>query len=280
MPIAQVAREAYSWGFVSPDNEVSIRSLTKRRTDGTLYVRRPETTAMLVELLNLAREEIAVRLQIGRRDALGYVTNECLVYLLRSARSDNNPVWFDKLFAVLDCRVRHNLSYTIRYGTVSDPETVREDVLGKFHEVLALGLGPEPERLDPYEAMFDGGLASLRKTAYSRQQRDDGRKADVPDASDGEGRSSELSAPPSDEIFGLTPFEFQDFRTAALAAIERLPETLRETVRLVCRGDQAGSTDPDKMTIAKQLNVDERTIRNRIARVVRLVREDLEGRRP
>lgn len=235
---------------------------------------------MLVELLDLSREEISVRLQVGKRDALGYVKNECLVYLLRSARSDNNPAWFNKLFAVLDCRVRHNLSYTIRYGTVSDLESVREDVLGKFHEVLALGLGPEPDRLDPYETMFDGALASLRKTTYSRQQRDDGRKADLPDASDGEGTSNELSARPSEEIFGLTPFEFQDFRIASLAAIERLPEPLRETVRLICRGDQAGSTDPDKMTIAKQLNVDERTIRNRIARVVRLVREDLEGRRP
>ena len=263
-----------------PDNEVSIRPLTKRRTDGSLYARRPETTAMLIELLGLSREEIAVRLQVGRRDASGYVTNECLLYLLRSARSDNNPAWFDKLFAVLDCRVRHNLSYTIRYGTISDPETVREDVLGKFHEVLALGLGPQPDRLDPYEVMFDGALASLRKTTYTRQQRDDGRKADVPDANDGEGRSNELTAPTPEEIFGLTPFEFRDFRTAALAAIERLPEPLRETVRLVCSGDQAGSTDPDKMTIAKQLNVDERTIRNRIARVVRFVREDLEGRRP
>ncbi|GJE71723.1 RNA polymerase sigma factor [Methylorubrum podarium] len=235
---------------------------------------------MLVELLDLSRERIMARLQVGRRDAAGYVSNECLLYLLRSARSDNNPAWFDKLFAVLDCRVRHNLSHTIRYGTVSDPETVREEVLGKFHEVLALGLGPEPERLDPYEAMFDGALASLRKTTYTRQQRADGRKVEVPDANDGAARSGELAAPTPEEIFGLTPFEFHDFRSAALAAIERLPEPLRETVRLVCRGDQAGSTDPDKMTIAKQLDVDERTVRNRITRAVRLVREDLEGRRP
>ena len=259
---------------------MSLRALTKRRTDGSLYVRRPEITATLVELADLSREEIAARLAIGKRDAGGYVSNECLLYLLRAARSDNNPAWFDKLFAVLDCRVRHNLSYTVRYGAVSDPETVREDVLGKFHEVLALGLGPEPERLDPYEAMFDGVLASLRKTMITRQRRLDGRKADVPAASDGEPRSGELAAPAPEEIFGLTPFEFQNFRTAALAAIERLPETLRETVRLVCQGDQAGSTDPDKMTIAKQLDVDERTVRNRITRAVRLVRADLEGRRP
>ena len=257
-----------------------LRPLTKRRTDGSPYVRRPETTATLIELADLSRDAIAARLAVGRRDAAGYVSNECLLHLLRAARSDNNPGWFDKLFSVLDCRVRHNLSRTVRYGTVSDPETVREDVLGKFHEVLALGLGPEPERLDPYEAMFDGALASLRKTTYSRQQRQDGRKADLPSASDGDAKSGELAAPEPEEIFGMTPFEFRDFRTAALAAIERLPEPLRETVRLVCRGDQAGSTDPDKMTIAKQLDVDERTVRNRMDRVVKLVRIDLEGRRP
>ncbi|MGX7703882.1 RNA polymerase sigma factor [Methylobacterium sp. Gmos1] len=262
------------------NDDVSLRPLTKKRMDGNLYVRRPETTATLVELEVLSREEIVARLAVGRRDAVGYISNECLLYLLRTARSGNNPAWFDKLFAVLDCRVRHNLSGTIRYGTVSDPETVREEVLGKFHEVLAIGLGPEPERLDPYEAMFDGALASLRKTTYTRQRRLDGRKADVPAASDGKAKSSELAAPAPEEIFGLTPFEFQDFRTAALAAIERLPEPLRETVRLVCQGDQTGSTDPDKMTIAKQLDVDERTVRNRIKRAVRLVREQLEGRRP
>lgn len=235
---------------------------------------------MLVELADLSREEIAARLAVGKRDAAGYVSNECLLYILRAARSDNNPAWFDKLFSVLDCRVRHNLSRTVRYGALSDPETVREEVMGKFYEVLALGLGPEPERLDPYESIFDGALASLRKTMYSRQQRLDRRKADVPAASDDEVKSGELASPEPEEIFGLTPFEFQDFRTAALAAIERLPEPLRETVRLVCRGDQAGSTDPDKMTIAKQLDVDERTVRNRIDRAVKLVRTDLEGRRP
>lgn len=259
---------------------MSLRALTKRRTDGSLYVRRRETTAMLVELADLSREEIAARLAVGKRDAAGYVSNECLLYILRAARSDNNPAWFDKLFSVLDCRVRHNLSRTVRYGALSDPETVREEVMGKFYEVLALGLGPEPERLDPYESIFDGALASLRKTMYSRQQRLDRRKADVPAASDDEVKSGELASPEPEEIFGLTPFEFQDFRTAALAAIERLPEPLRETVRLVCRGDQAGSTDPDKMTIAKQLDVDERTVRNRIDRAVKLVRTDLEGRRP
>jgi hypothetical protein len=259
-----------------------LHPLTRMKPDGHPYVRRPVTTAILLDLVGLGRDEILVRLSVSSRAAAGYVPSECLVYLLRAARRDNSQAWFNRLFGILDCRLKHGLAHAIRQGSVSDTESVREEVRARFFEILARGLGPEPDRLDPFEVMFDGALAALRKDMYGAQRRQDSRKADLavpggePD-DDGPGAGTELAQPEAESPFGLNAVEFGIFRERALGSIDGLPDDQREAIALWLDDMKIDSKDPAEMTIAKRLGVTEKTVRNRIARGVEAIRAKLEG---
>ncbi|KQP32828.1 hypothetical protein ASF25_17575 [Methylobacterium sp. Leaf100] len=228
-----------------------------------------------------SRDAILERLQVRTRGATAYVPSECLVYLLREARRGNNTAWFNRLYSVLDLRVRNSLSHTVRAGSVSDVEGVREEVRSRFNRTLALGLGPEPERLDPFESMFDGALAALRMDMYGAQRRRDNKKADLTvramgSDDDGDGDERELAQPEPELRFGMTETEFEPYRLKALASIDSLPDDLRLPMKFFLEGMKIESTDPGEMTIAKKCGVVEKTVRNRIARGTKLIREMLE----
>jgi len=259
---------------------MGLRPLTKTRSTGQPYERRPETTALLHELAALDREAILERLSIGDRRKPGYIPSECLVYLLREAARDNRSEWFTKLFGILDCRLRHNLAHTIRYGAVGDAETVREEVRSRFFELLARGLRSEPERLDPFEVMFDGALAALRRDLYGAERRRDLRKAELnPPDDEAAPASAEdpFRQPEAENALGMTTAEYKIFREQALRSIDVLPHDEREPIRLLLQGHKIDAKDPDEMTIAKICDVNERTVRNRIKRGVERLRASLEG---
>lgn len=258
-----------------------LNPLTKIASDGTTYSRRPEITTLLEELSAASRDAILERLQVRTRGAAAYIPSECLVYLLREARRGNNTGWFNRLFSVLDLRVRNSLRHTVREGSVSDAESVREEVRSRFNRTLALGLGPEPERLDPFESMFDGALAALRMDMYGAQRRRDNKKADLAvramgSDDDGDGDERELAQPEPELRFGMTETEFEPYRLKALASIDSLPDDLRLPMKLFLEGMKIESTDTGEMTIAKKCGVVEKTVRNRIARGTKLIREMLE----
>lgn len=262
-----------------------LRPLTKVRGDGRPYERHPATTALLQELLALDRESILRRLAITDFRDPGHVPSECLVYLMREAARDNRGEWFNRLLGILHCRLKHNLAHSIRPGAVADPETVREEVISRFFEILARGLRNEPERLDPFEVMFNGALEALRKDLYGAQRRRDRRKADLrPDGEDSDGRPSPgedpYRQPETENGLGMTTAEFEVFRKQALHSINLLPTEEREAITLLLQGHKIDSKDPDEMTIAKLCAVNERTVRNRIKRGVEMIRARLEGPRP
>lgn len=256
-----------------------LRALTKRRTDGTLYVRRPEIEALLEALVSLDRDSLTDRLSITSRVNPLYIPTECLIYFLREATSGNTFQWFDTLFGAVERRCRANLARAVAAGSVGDEEALREDILGRFAETLAKGLHDEPERLDPYEVVFDKVFAALRIDLVRRQRREV-ELAPESRNEDGEPRLTQYRQPEAAEDFGMSDVEFEVFRKQISGTISELPDTLSEAILLRLQGLPIGSEDPNVDTIAKRSGVDERTIRNRIKRGVEKINKITQGSLP
>lgn len=148
----------------------------KRLRTEELYTRIPEVEAKLAELEGLSGDDLLARVQIRRRDDLGYVPSECLVYLVRASRADNSAAGFDRLYKVLAERVLRSLPRAESAdGTTTSltNSVIRDRVFGRFIELLSADRGEYSEKLDYFEVRFDGALASLRRDAQEQAWRNE-----------------------------------------------------------------------------------------------------------
>ena len=145
-----------------------ITPLRKRRPTGELYTRPPEIESMLEEFASLSRDELLERARVTRPSDPAYIPSECLVYLVRASRFDNNDDWFERLYKILNARVLHRLPRakgrvgTRRVQSHSDGE-IRDRAYGRFVELLSADRNSYQDRLDYVEVRFDGAVASLRR---------------------------------------------------------------------------------------------------------------------
>lgn len=245
-----------------------LTPLTKKRGNGDLYERFPKTVAILEQLIALPRDEIVRRLGHRSRTHAEFIPSECLMYMLREAsRQGNRSAWFNTLFLALYARCERNLAHAVSYGAVTDAETVREDILGEFQIILARGLGPEPQRLDVFEVVFDKAFVALRKNILKKRRRIEHKEKAAlqpADHDDEEGTASpfEPAQPEPDNAMGLNATELEIFRIQATERIEALPDKERRAVTLILRGYKIDASDPVKPSIAELCDVDERTVRN------------------
>ncbi len=257
-----------------------LRKLTKLRTDGSLYQRRPQVEALLGQLVELDRYTLVERLKISNRTAPAFVPTECLIYLLREAVRGNTAQWFNVLFAELDRRCRANLARAVAAGSVADAETVREEILGRFAEILAVGLKDDPARLDPFEVVFDKCFAALRidghRKTRARERREEPLEVEKENEK-GEVLSRQFRQEEAAEAFGMSNVEFSVFRKQIGNAIGCIPDKQREVILLRLQGLPIDSDDPNTDTIAKRVGVDERTVRNRIKRGIEEIRALTQG---
>lgn len=257
-----------------------LRPLTKKRTDGRPYKRRPKIETLLMTLVELDRDTILERLTASRRDDPAYIPTECLIYFLRDARSGNTDQWFNKLFAELERRCRANLARAVAAGSVADEEGLREEILSRFAEIMARGLHNEPERLDPFEVVFDKVFAALRidllRKSRSRERRQTELETEI-EGEDGEPLSRQFRQVEAAEDFGFSDAEFEIFRKQIGNAIDGLPDKQREVILLRLEGLPIHSENPEADTIARRIGADERTVRNRIKRGVEEVKKLTQG---
>jgi DNA-directed RNA polymerase specialized sigma24 family protein len=251
-----------------------LRALTKKRTDGRLYQRPAAVTQRLQAFGGIERASLGALLRISDRRHPDYLPSECLVYLLREAVLDPDQGWFDRLCSALLGRCAHNLRWSIRAGTLPDAESVREEILGAFALRLAEALRLDPERLDPFEVMFDLAFVAFRRDQLRREtkrvQREPSFDPAPSDDSDAPDRwVLALRAEDGSDDVGLHGAEYHIFRNSVFAAIDQLPESERVAITLRLEGIPLHSDDPATDSISRRCQVDERTIRNRIKSGVR-----------
>ena len=246
-----------------------IAPLTKRRKDGTLYLRPDNIEAILPTLADLPRDVLLERARIRNRTNLDYIPSECLLHFIRASRRDNSDAWFDRLYKVLVERVLRAVPRAEAGGNTTSlvNESVRNAVFDRFVQMLAKDRRQPEEKLDFFEVRFDLAIKRLRLDAQERAWREDNR-SDALDEDTGETEANAVAATAVD------PFEaniFSDplFRDRVYLAIDDLPPEQSRTMHLLLLGWPIHSNDPAVMTIAKALGCSDRSVRNHRKRALK-----------
>lgn len=239
-----------------------IAPLTKRRKDGTSYLRPDNIEALLSTLGDLPRDVLLERASIRDRRNPHYIPSECLLHLIRASRRDNSDAWFERLYKVLVERVLRAVPRAEAGGNTTSlmNESVRNAVFDRFVEMLAKDRRQPDDKLDFFEVRFDLAIKRLRLDAQERAWREDNR-SDALDEGSGETEADAVAATAVD------PFEaniFSDplFRDRVYLAIDDLPSEQSRTMHLLLLGWPIHSNDPAVMTIAKALGCSDRSVRN------------------
>ncbi len=239
-----------------------IIPLTKRRKDGTPYLRPDNIEALLQALADLPRDELLERTSIrDRKDPL-YVPTECVLHFVRASRRDNSDTGFERLYRILFERVLCALPRAETSGnTVSLlKERIRNAVSDRFVELLAKDRHEPDERLDFFEVRFDLAIKRLRLDAQERAWREEGR-SDPLDA-DTNVSEREAVAAIAEDTFEANILSDPHFRDRVYLAIDNLPPEQSRTMHLLMLGWPTHSNDPAVMTIAKALGCSDRSVRN------------------
>lgn len=257
--------------------------LRKATRDGTLYRRRPEVEVALNELRAQPRARVVDRCSVTDPTKVDYLASECLLHLVREARSDNSADHFAALYRELRRRVLARLpapkAGRMPDGKVPVSQTkvdVCDAVMARFQELLMLDRQGYEERLDYFEVNFDDAVAALRSTAKRKAWRHENRTA--PMTYDDE--TSELNAEIEEAAAGQNPIseskiDDPGYRSRLDKEIERLPEPLRLVMELLLKGYPIESKEPGVSSVANILGCSEKTVRNRRDKAIAVLREAL-----
>ncbi|MBN9475118.1 MAG: sigma-70 family RNA polymerase sigma factor [Burkholderiales bacterium] len=243
---------------------VVVNALRKRRLSGELYERDPKVEALIVELAVLPRDELIARAGIMKRSDPAYVPSECLVYLIRASRRDNNEAWFERLYRILIERVLRSLPRAESSDGKTESLTravVRDKVFSRFVELLSADRGTYIDKLDYFEVRFDGAVASLRRDAQEQAWRDENRSQALEYDDSGELSPEVEAAAGAHDPFSASDFDDADYRLRLDAAIEALPTEQSRIIHMMRQGFPIDSKEPDVVTISKVLGRSEKTVR-------------------
>ena len=254
-------------------------ALKKKTTDGTPYERPPEIEAWLEKL-----ETVAPPARLRQFDGVSkkhpeYVPTEALVHFLRRAWAQGDNAQFEGIFRVLLKRVERSLRSAISDARMEGAAEIREEVRGRFLELITNDCNERSDRLDFFEIRFDKALAAIRTSALRKIGPSTAKMVPLGHQNDDNG--FEISAEveiAAAEFLGGDSSKLDDpaFRSALNAAIDQLPDDQKRVVGLLLQGLPIDSKEHGVMTIARILKCDERTVRNRRDRACKALRAILE----
>jgi hypothetical protein len=257
-----------------------VERLTKRKRDGTPYARRGEVETALASLVNLSREEILERLKVRDPTSPNHVQSECIVYLIRATRNDNDERYFNELYRELMRRLASALP-RIEGERVGGPENVdgadaRDRVRDIFRVRLIEDRAAPGSALDYFEVMFSGAVAALRKTSMGRARRQMARRDAIDDEESGEPSIAVEKAVGSLDVQQELLSDDPNYRFKVAKAIRTLPDKQRRVIEMLLQDMPIDSIDDDVLTIRKVLDVkSEKTVRNRRDAAIATIREQL-----
>src|SRR5258708_1679596 len=255
--------------------------LRKKALAGDLYTRDAGIESMLIELYALPRASVVERAQVSRASDPIYIPSECIVHLIRASRDEEGEVWFGLLFKILSKRILNALPRaTTRDGkdTSLTKESIRDEVFGRFVEILSSDRQAYDERLDYFEIKFNGALEKLRLTAQKRAWLAEKRYA--PLESDEE--SADLSSEVEQAAGAFDPFDVSDlqshsYRLRLDAAISQLSSLQRRIIHMLRQGFQIDSNDADTMTIVRAVKRSEKTVITHRDLAFASIRDNMKG---
>ena len=254
------------------------KPLRSKDKNGEPFARPPEIDACLQRLESVDAKTRLRAFAISSRKSDGYVPSEALTYFLRRAHATGENDEFKQLFGLLMKRVGQSLHASIPDSRMAGARDIREEAMSRFAERIAKDCSGRFAMLDFFEVRFDLAIARFRKSVL--RQIGPTSVLTVPLSTDDDGGqdiSPEVEAAAAD-FLGGDPQKIDDpaFRLELDAAIDALPDDQRRVVGLLRQGFQIDSKGPNIMTIAKMLQCDERTVRNRRDRAYKTLRSVLQ----
>lgn len=252
--------------------------LKRKNRNGTPYERPPEIEDWLKRLETV---DVAERLRqfatLSKKNP-DYVPSEALVHFLRRACVEGVQGEFEKIFRILMKRIERTLRSAISDSSMADACGIRDEIMNRFAERIAKDCRGHTGLLDFFEIRFDKAFAAFRTSALRQIGPSAVNTVPLgPDENDGVEISAEVEAAAADFLSG-NPHKLDDpaFRLELTAAIDTLPDDQKQVIGLLLQGFQIDSKDKNIMTIARILQCDERTVRNRRDRACKALKAILE----
>lgn len=264
-----------------PLSNAEVKALTKCRSDGTPYTRRADVEQALVTLTIQPRKDIVAALKIRDTSSPLHIKSECIVYLIRNTRNDNDDGYFNELYRELMRRLASALS-CISGEQADRSENVhaaagRERVRDIFVAKLIEDRAEAGSALDYFEVMFAGAIAALRRTSMHRARKHALRT--YPIEADEDTNEPSLTVERAAGSLDLKEELLADdpiYRSRVADAINTLPDKHRRVIELIMREMPIDSSDDSVMTIRKVIGVkSEKTVRNRRDEAYQLIRKAL-----
>lgn len=258
-----------------------ITPLRKHTRDGKPYIRPPVIESKIIELALLSRDELIARCAIRSENNLAYVPSECLLYFIRASRTNRADAYFEKLYKLLLERVLIRLSQKVESPdskkTSLTPSIIRDEVIGRFAELLAIDRIGYSEKLDFFEVRFNRALKSICSDVQEQAWRDQNRSTAFDDDETGEPTVEVERAAGSFDPFNTSEFSGDGYRFALNEAIDTLPPLERRIIEMLKQDFPIDSQNPDAITIARALGKSEKTIRTYRDKAFATLRTALNG---
>ncbi|RMC98554.1 sigma-70 family RNA polymerase sigma factor [Aquitalea palustris] len=255
-------------------------ALKRKDKDGMPYQRPPEIEAWIEKL-----EAVDVATRLAQFDGVSrkrptYVPTEAVLYFLRRAWVAGEQGHFEKIFRILLKRVDQSLHSAIPDARMDGAAEIRDEIRSRFIVLLTKDCNTHPGLLDFYEIRFDKAMVGLRTSVLRKIGPATCKIKTVPLGSeddDGPAISAEVEAAFVEFMSG-DPKKIDDpaFRLVLFSAIDRLPQDQKQVIGLLLQGIPIDAKERDVMTIARILQCDERTVRNRRDRACKALKAVLE----
>lgn len=240
--------------------EPTILPLTKCDDNGSVYQRTGQVNKQIIESLLLEPSTLIDR--AGQKDfkAIGYLQEECLIYLIRKFHSENQVDLVNKLVECLIHRCQRQIHGQISFALASTyVEECYNDVIGEvFGQIADLN----SDRADFAQVRFKTWLDCLTFNVlrrYWKKQREDSiTDAYDKDETDHDGKDfAELPEALRDKTMP------QDLQLICIEALNTLNAKERMVFLMRYYWEwEIENQNSNVMTISKYFNVDQRTIRN------------------
>lgn len=251
------------------------RPLTKLDKNGVPYRRRPPVDAAIEACLAKGRVDVLVQAAIADRNHPDYLPSEVLAHLVRQSRQDNSDRQFEQLFKLLMARVAGSLRGSVRDNQLANAEELRQGIMSELALLLAADRANTTPELDVYEVVFDKALMALRVGYLRRHGPAQNRTEPLEDPDTGT-LSAEVEAA-AERFLAAMPSFLDDsrFRSRLVDAIDGLPDDQRQVIGLLLQGLPIDAKEEGAASIARLLNCNERTVRNRRDRAYQTLRTAL-----
>lgn len=259
------------------------RPLTKKKKNGDLYVRHASIETKIDVALGQDCDTIRRRTRSTDPLSPDFLPSTCLVHLIRDAICRKDDRLASVLLPSLLARCEANLMKTVPDGGMRNAEAVREGILSDLMLMFTEDGTPGHEyELDFFECSFRRAFRALRIDRVRKELTQRKALQELPESPNDDSNSafddSELARLSRMAQIGAAQ-EDSVYLQQVLKAVRKMPNDERKAV-VLCRllGYDEESGDASKHTAATICKVEGRTIRNRLSRANKLLKNLKEDR--